>query len=115
MTRACCSASTLLISSGHTVSPFRRRPLLYTVPPKEIASPCAPHVPIAPTAIPFSDSAPTRAVRFLYPGCLCGKPVPQTRSPPRANAFAVSRAQELLPPHLHLPPASRQRLPPYFH
>src|SRR5258708_16592416 len=69
-------------SSLHTASLSRLRPLLYTVPPKEIASLCALHAPIAPTAIPFSDSAPLRA-----------DAVPQTRTPPLANAFAVSRAQ----------------------
>src|SRR5260370_7455004 len=105
MTRACCSASTLLISSGHTVSPFRRRPLLYTVPPKEIASPCAPHAPIAPTAIPFSDSAPARATA-----------APQTQNPLRANPFAPSPAHRTsalpTPPSPPLPPTPPSTPPP---
>src|SRR5258708_9433205 len=84
-------------SSLHTASLFRLRPPPYPVPPKEIASLCPPHAPIAPTAIPFSDSAPTRA-----------EAVPQTRSPPRANAFAVSRAQGTSP----RPTPRSPRLPP---
>src|SRR6266850_6781687 len=74
-----------------------------TAPPKEIASPCAPRAPTAPSAIPSSGSAPAPAVRFLHPGCLCGirflypeclcgAAVRQTQNPLRASVCAESLA-----------------------
>src|SRR5882724_1786868 len=76
------------------------------VPPRQKKlSPYVPRAPIAPSAIPFSDSAPAPA-----------KAAPQTQNPLRANAFAASRAPETSSrptrPLPRLPPAPAATLSP---